>query len=184
MEQLKSFVTGKSAANNMALLLAIGAAAYYQYSEQKKEVMEGETENVPKSNNKKYILWGLVAVFMIPVVINALSTEDVTVPDVPVNDVPVSVPDVPVPSSSFEKSVTEAAEILRSRKPNVSARKPVATETDDFRTRVSEAARRLREQISESMSPETEIKETPVPEASELAEKAGDEIRKFLAENS
>lgn len=180
MEQIKSFVTGKSTvANNMALFFSIGAAAYYQYSEQKKESMLEEGESLPKSN-KKYILWGIVAAFMIPIVINALTGDVKDVFEIEAE-----------PSSSFETSVSEAADALRSRN--------VKTETEDFRTRVSEAARKLREQIAESRT-ENSVSEAAkklreqIEESSsetveelkttELAEKASDEIRKFLAQNS
>ena len=188
MEQIKSFVTGKATmANNMALFVSIGAAAYYQYSEQKKESMLEEGESLPKSN-KKYILWGIVAAFMIPIVINAV-TGDVKVVEIEAE-----------PSSSFETSVSEAADALRSRKVAAAATevKKVKTETEDFRTRVSEAARKLREQIAESsenrVSDAAESLKTQIEESSsetveelkntELAEKAGEEIRKFLSENS
>lgn len=184
MEQIKSFVTGKSTvANNMALFFSIGAAAYYQYSEQKKESMLEEGESLPKSN-KKYILWGIVAAFMIPIVINALTGDVKDVLEIEAE-----------PSSSFETSVSEAADALRSRNVN--------TETEDFRTRVSEAARKLREQIAESRTEsrtENSVSEAAkklreqIEESSsetveelkttELAEKASDEIRKFLAQNS
>lgn len=180
MEQIKSFVTGKSTvANNMALFFSIGAAAYYQYSEQKKESMLEEGESLPKSN-KKYILWGIVAAFMIPIVINALTGDVKDVFEIEAE-----------PSSSFETSVSEAADALRSRNVN--------TETEDFRTRVSEAARKLREQIAESRT-ENSVSEAAkklreqIEESSsetveelkttELAEKASDEIRKFLDQNS
>jgi len=189
MEQIKSFVTGKATmANNMALFVSIGAAAYYQYSEQKKESMLEEGESLPKSN-KKYILWGIVAAFMIPIVINAVTGDDVKVFEIEAE-----------PSSSFETSVSEAADALRSRQVAAAATevKTVNTETEDFRTRVSEAARKLREQIAESsenrVSDAAESLKTQIEESSsetveelkntELAEKAGEEIRKFLSENS
>ena len=81
MNQLKSFSTGKYPITNIAaLVISIGAAGYFQYTEEKK------TQETKKSNKNKYLLWALVVLFMIPIMINTLSSEK-------------------IPSSSFETDV-------------------------------------------------------------------------------
>lgn len=175
MDQVKAFATGKTMANNLALFAAIGAASYYQFSQQNKHTpiskdpVESETDDLEqlggeevKPNNKKYLLWGLVVLFMVPLVIDAMSSKKT------------------LPNSSFQARVTEAANKLRAKSPVTPSVNPEVE--DDFKKRVAEAARKLREQIAESsaMMPNDDVVET----SSDMAVKAGEEIKKFLSENS
>lgn len=77
MEQLKLFVTGKTLmANTVALLISIGVAATFQYRCQKnEEMLTVEPNEKPKLCMKKYIMWGIVVVFLIPLIIGAMPTS-------------------------------------------------------------------------------------------------------------
>lgn len=161
MDQVKLFMVGKTPmANGVALATSIALAGYYQYKCQKVDEKIDETplgtgeKPMPKCGMKKYVLWGLVLLFMIPLVISALKVGPIE------------------PESSFQAKVTESADSLRAR-----------SDAGEFKKRVADAASQLRSQIASSSATLPDDMSVIDDTSSEVAVRAGDEIRRFLAEN-
>lgn len=164
MEHLKLFVTGQTPmANNIALFTSIGLATYCHYKCNKHEEMlalestEEEFKPTMKMCMKKHMMWGVVVLFMIPIIIGAMNKSS--------NE----------PSSSFQARVSAAAESLRDT---------TTTSEDDFKARVAQAAADLKAQIASSSAALPEMESPTQDSTSDLATKAGEEIKKFLNENS
>ena len=161
MDQVKLFMVGqKPMANGVALATSIALAGYCQYKCQKIDEKIDETplgageKPMHKCGMKKYLLWGLVVLFMVPFVLAALEIGSIE------------------PVGSFQARVTESADALRAR-----------SDEGEFKKRVADAAAQLRSQIASSSATLPDDMSVADDTSSEVAVRAGDEIRRFLAEN-
>jgi len=164
MGQVKSFMVGqKPMANGIALAASIALAGYCQYKCQKidekiDETPLGEGEKpMTKCGMNKYLLWGLVVLFMVPLVLAALEIGPAKALE---------------PAGSFQARVSESADALRSR-----------SEEGEFKKRVADAAAQLKAQIASSSATLPDDMSVADDTSSEVAVRAGEEIRRFLAEN-